>query len=88
MGLNNISADEEANISLAAKWADWAANPTNWGQLIFGSQKWMTFQEVMDYIHQQMDDNMMSSGTKWMQKLSGQEEDDFPFAEWEMVSFS
>ena len=51
----------------------------------------MTFQEVMDDIHQQIqllqiDGEMMSSGTKWMQKLSGLEVDDFNFAEWEMVS--
>ena len=84
MRLNNLSVDKDP--SKEAKWAAWAAIPNNWGQIIVGSQKWMTFQEVMDYIHQQMDDDMLASGKIWMQKLSGLDEDDFPFADWEMVS--
>ena len=80
--MNHFSATQEA------QWADWAAKPNNWGQVIVGSQRWMTFQEVMNYIHEQMDEDMLTSGTIWMQKLSGVDEDLFPFAEWEMVSCS
>lgn len=75
---------ELENVDNEVAWAVWAANPTNWGQLIYGTRSWMKFQDVMDHIHAEMDEDMKESAMSWMQFLSGQTVEDFDFAEWAM----
>ena len=69
-----------------ASWAIWAADPTNWGQLLYGTRSWMSFQDVMDKLHADMDEEHKAASMGWMQFLSGQDAADFNFGEWAMVS--
>jgi len=72
------------NADNLASWAIWAANPTNWGQLLYGTRSWMSFQDVMDKLHDDMDDEHKEVSMGWMQLLSGQDVADWRFSDWAM----
>jgi hypothetical protein len=75
------SFDSDASMAL---WAGWVANPTNWGQLLYGTRSWMSFQDVMDKMHDDKEEKHMESAMMWMQFFSEQSEDDFNFGAWAM----